>query len=183
MPVEFSEMEQSIIKNMMLRKSYKDISSLLGCNVDDLAFFITVRIEGTDIMTWQMKLDAHKSVKKIKDSNQRMEKKVTAPEGKVIIPRPARDLKREEKKLQEEQLQEFKRKRHLEKLNAENEKKYRRRPPNYKTIAVDYSKMITVRIDRKTVIYANPGEDIEKLKQRFKKNYSKFLLKQNEIEC
>jgi hypothetical protein len=39
----------------------------------------------------------------------------------------------------------------------------------YKTKAVDTSQLIPVRIDHKTVIYARPGQNIEELKQRYKR--------------
>ncbi|MBK7885158.1 MAG: hypothetical protein IPJ81_16245 [Chitinophagaceae bacterium] len=53
----------------------------------------------------------------------------------------------------------------------DEERKRSRRPPTYKSKEVDYSQLITVRIDAKTFIYAKPGDDIEKLKANFLKTY------------
>ncbi|HEX8334709.1 MAG TPA: hypothetical protein VF622_18950 [Segetibacter sp.] len=54
----------------------------------------------------------------------------------------------------------------LQKL--EDQKKVRRREPLFKNKVVDYTQLISVRIDNKTIIYAKPGEDIEAVKRKFK---------------
>lgn len=56
----------------------------------------------------------------------------------------------------------------------------RRQPPKPEptklaTKHVDYSKLISVRINSKTIIYAKPGEDIEQLKKRVSKLYKNNL--------
>jgi hypothetical protein len=166
MPAEFSEMEQSIIKNMMLRKSYKEIARMLDCDIEQLAFYIIEEVEGMDVITWQMKLD---------------EKKAKAPKKPTLL-RPVKVVKQKElsdtQKLKIEQRKEEDLKKQIKlaayknRMSNENESKYRRRPPNYKTIPVDYTKLVTIRIDKSTTIYSIPGEE-EKTKTRFLKHYSK----------
>ena len=57
------------------------------------------------------------------------------------------------------------RRRGLEELS-----KSKRRPSMYKTREVDYSKLVTVRIDNKTFIYAKPGREAA-TKKAFLKHY------------
>jgi hypothetical protein len=169
---QFSEMEQSIIRNMMASKSVKDIARMVDSNVGDVAAFIKAAVEGTGIVTYQMRLDAKKMAKPAKAP-----KPAKAKKKKISA---AALLKIEQAKKEKEQAYKIKMAKHKEALAARDAKVYQRRPPNYKTIVVDYTKLQTVRIDRKTVIYAKPGENIEALKKRFLKNYGSKVLKENE---
>lgn len=153
MPAEFSEMEQSIIKNMMLRKSYKDIAQLLEYDVRDLKRFISAEIEGTDITTWQMKLDERKPVKRARPARE----PASETERLRIDQRKADDLKKELKLAA-----------YRIRINNESERKQLRRQPAYKNVVRDYSKMKLVRIDEKTFIYVKPGDDIEAARERYK---------------
>jgi len=162
---EFSETDQSIIKNMMLTKSVKHISRVVDSDAGSVAAFIRSVISGTDLITEQMKLDAKKPMKK-----------AIAPKEKTVTQSQlaARKKRDEAQKLQEE-IKKQKKQNLYDRLQQENEKKNKRRPPAYKTRHVDYSQLITVKIDRKTTIYANPGDNIEMVKRRFLKNYQNSL--------
>lgn len=59
----------------------------------------------------------------------------------------------------------------LKNLKAEAKKFARRK---YKTLKVDYTKLVSIKINAKTTIYAKPGmEQLET--ERFLANYSKLL--------
>jgi hypothetical protein len=49
----------------------------------------------------------------------------------------------------------------------EQERAIRRRQPEFKTKEVDYNKMISVRVDHKTVLQVPAGTDIEALKKKY----------------
>lgn len=165
----FSEMEQSIITNMIALKSVKYIAMVLDSNVEAVSAFIDEKIKGTDTITYQMKIDANKKNPVVKAVR---EKKV--PVKKV------NQLAETKKQLQLEE-REKKRKNSIEKAIVEAARSNSRRQPVYKTKKVDYSQLITVKIDHKTTIYAKPGENIEEVKRRYFKNYGKSPLTENEI--
>jgi hypothetical protein len=141
---EFSEMEQSIIKNSMLRKTHKQIADLLDSNVTDIAQFIQTLTTGTQIISKQMELDAHKKTKAPKPLSKH----------ELIA-----DQRKKDKQAEQMRKNDIEKDRH--------EQRRRSREPAFKTKQVDYSQMISVRIDRKTTIYAKPGEDISELKAKF----------------
>lgn len=43
----------------------------------------------------------------------------------------------------------------------------RRDEPQFKTKAVDYSQLVAVRIDHRTVVFAKPGEDPDKVREKY----------------
>lgn len=47
-----------------------------------------------------------------------------------------------------------------------------RREPKYETVSVDYSKLKTVRIDNRTIIYIKPGECEEAARAQYYKNHN-----------
>lgn len=153
-----------------MQKSASDIARLLDYDIADVTAFINSAVEGSEIVTCQMKLDARKKARPSK-----------AAPGKRRKPEQVR---RAEEKNREYLISEQKRLNKLEKENIEQSRRkasWESRRPLYKTKVVDYSKLITVRINRKTVIYAKPGEDIEKLKKSFRKNYPKLSIDDNEF--
>lgn len=160
MPIQFSDMEQSIIKNMMLRKPYKEISDMLECGIEDVSAFINTEMRATGLVSWQAKLEQKKLLKspKVKKASTKKEIKV-----KVL---PSSKSKTEQDKAIK--IEAYKKSREIQIQQQNN----RRRPPNYKTIEVDYTKLVTIRIDRTTTIYSKPGQE-EETKKRFLKHYQK----------
>jgi hypothetical protein len=88
------------------------------------------------------------------------------------------DENREEKRQARiEEKQRLERLRGLARKQKEVESKWeaqshsnRKREKVFKTKVVDYSKLQSVRIDHRTVIYAKPGQDINSIIQRYKKS-------------
>lgn len=155
MPVEFSITDQSIIKNMMLQKSAKEISRLLDCKTQDVADFIKNAVHGTNIVTHQMKIEAKHPAKKT------VEKRQTISRAKIKKQEAALQIRITEEKIK------------LKSRRQVEDDRKRRQPSMYKSKNVDYSKLITIKIDAKTYIYANPGDNIEKVKSNFLKTYKK----------
>lgn len=122
---------------------------MLECSVEDVCMFINTEVVNAKLISWQMKLDAKRPVRKVRAPSSELKR------------RQGEDLK---KKIKTEA--------YRNKIQIEHDRKNVRRPSNYKTILIDYSKLVTVRIDKHTTIYAKPGEE-EKTKARFLKHYSK----------
>jgi hypothetical protein len=155
MNIQFSLLERSLIKNMMLSKSFKDIASMLERDVNEIREAVE-ELKNPGAVTFQEKLDAKRKVK--------------APRPPRVKVKSAREKKKEEEKLRKEREREIKRK------NLDYERSRARassREPKYETKAVDYSQLRSIKIDRTTTIYAKPGEDIETVKANFLKTYQK----------
>jgi hypothetical protein len=152
MAFEFSEMDQMIIRNCMLSKSHKDIAELIGCDVKTVAAFIVVLIAGTSIVTRQMIIDQ----KKIG------QKKPVAKKAKPISDEKIKEEWREQKEVKARNFNEH--------IKIERRKDQDRRFPKYKTLSVDTSRLLSVRIDDKTTIFIKPGEDAAAAKEQFFKN-------------
>jgi FtsZ-binding cell division protein ZapB len=153
---EFTEMEQSIIKNSMLRKSHKSIAELLDVDVADIAQFIKSITEGTETITLQMEIDSKKKPKKQK----------AAPKQR----QPSK-AKIEAEKLKKERMAVIHKRNAIDKDRLDN--RARSRQPAFKTKQVDYSQLRTVRVNSKTTIYAKPGETDKQVIDRYHELYQK----------
>jgi hypothetical protein len=173
MPTEISALDQSIIRNSMLSKSHKEIAALLDLQVEEVYLYISQVVKDTGVVTRQMRQDLQHS------------KKASLPKAaKPIKEKPAKkvdsvnEIARQNmatQKPEKQQMEKLRKDQERERRGALAEKKYRRLPTKFKDLEVDYSKLNTIRIDRKTVIYCKPGQDPEAVKKRFLKNYSKVL--------
>lgn len=155
---EFTDQDLSIIRNMMISKSNKTIAALLDCKTQDIDSVIA-RIKQTEgLPSFQDKIDAKRKPKP---------QKVKAPKKirqETDIQRLAREKKEERAALK------------VQRLNMDEKSRVAReiaRGPKFKTKETDYKKLRTLRIDRKTFIYINPGQDEEKAKADFLKTYKK----------
>lgn len=153
MPFEFTASDQSIIRNLMLTKSHRDIASFMECNIEDINRVICSMVIGTAIITHQMKLDKKAADRKTPPKPKDLSRKRVAVQKQVI------------KQAEEKQRS------YSEVMKVERQRRNLNREPRLPTKHVDYSQKISVRIDRKTTIYADPGEDIQALKERFLKTY------------
>lgn len=142
--------DMTIVRNMMLTKSYKQIAQLLDCSEEDIAVAVT-EINVTHLVTFQDKLNAKVKVK----------------------------VKRKKEKHQEEKFKEQVLRNKAERLRVERHsalQKSRHREERFETRQHDYSKMRMVRIDRMTYIYARHGQE-EKARQDYLKLYKTPLEK------
>ncbi len=179
MPVEFSEMEQGIIRNSMLRKSHKQIASLLDCEEAAVSAFVQSINDTSNLLTQQMKLDAKKArapkrVKPAKAAGPVKEKKAKDSPEKKKLDKTNAQLRKDQEKALRESLKRDKQQAHVEQMNMKAQAKNARRPKRYADIPVDYNELVTIRIDRKTIIYSKPGMEVE-TRKRFLKNYKKLL--------
>ena len=136
----FSAAESGMIQNMILSKSFKQIADLLGCTVEDIRVKVDEMQKENFVMTWQMKLDEKKVLKKtLKASGIK-----SIRENKVV--------KIDQNKINNDE------KRFIEKQRHEERRRSRSTIP---TRNIDYSKMVRVTIDKKTSIYCRPGEEVK----------------------
>jgi len=159
---ELTAIEESIVKNMMLSKSHKEIAALLDKPVEDIAAIIAKITAGTGIITLQMKKD---SVKKV-----RPEKVKPISIRKVAVKKPNVE------KARTESLKEQVRRNREERQMIERQRDSDKRQMNgqYKTKKVDYSNKVMLRIDRTTYIYAERGKE-EETKNEYLKLYRRPL--------
>lgn len=151
---EFTEMEQSIIKNSMLRKSHKSIAELLDADVADVAQFIKSLTEGTETITLHMTIDSKKKPKKPKAApNKRQPSKA----------------KIEAEKLKKERMDVIHKRNAMDKDRLDN--RARSRQPAFKTKQVDYSKMRIVKVNNKTQVYAKPGQSDKEVIDMYYQNH------------
>lgn len=154
MLTHFSDLEKSMVKNMMMQKSHTYIANMLEKPIESISTLVDILANGA--ITKQMKLDAKKPVKKAKAPKAPKKKA-----GKTL-----EQLNRERKELQQKTVAR-EAKNQVERTLVQNREHAKRK---YKSLVVDYSKLVTVRINDKTFIYAKPGEE-EKAKKQFLKNY------------
>jgi len=159
-----------MVQRLMLKSSYQDIAIMLGKLVTEIETLVEEMIRGKHIVTFQMKLDYEKA-KKNKPVKEKKPDVVKTPKPLKVKTTAAGKVKRtkkvdkEKKRLRE--LNDQKKRNRVERLNMEADRKNLRRQPELKTKVVDYSKLITVMIDRRTAIYVKPGEDIEAAKRLY----------------
>jgi len=147
----FTEAEEGIIRNMMLTTSYKDIASLLDCSKLDVAEIVDRLTRGTDIITWQAKL------------NQKKAEQMKAAGPKKMTPAVKARIEKEKDKQLKKQVT-------AQRNNFERNKANTRREFQYKTKHVDFTKMVSVRVDEKTQILVPAGTDPEATKAKYLKN-------------
>lgn len=155
MPSGLNDTELSIVRNMMLSSSDKDISDLLERPVNVITDSIKELVSGTGIITHQQKLDAKKSL--------RSAKLPKSPKPKILTDKARADQADQKHK---ETLRDIR-----NKIAVEREHNNRRRESQFKTIEVDYAKLVMVKIDDRTNIYAKPGEE-EKTRAEYLKKHS-----------
>lgn len=139
-----TEYDCSAIHNMMLTRSHFAIADMLDLNVKDVAAYINSVIDGTGIITFQMKIDKRK--------------KSLPPRAKKE--KPAK-IEKERSLIAERSL--------VQKQSVVFNPK--RKESLYQTKAVNYKDKVLVKIDRKTSIYIGKNEDRQAAIDRFKSNY------------
>jgi len=149
--------EVRMIRSLLAKKSYADISALLDKPVEVVSGKIV------ELVAADSSLQVFQPRKK-KYSEQQLQEKAS------------RRAERENKKLLKQQ--EINRKKALIEAQArsraiikqqEEQRRREREKPKYTTRSIDYSQMQTVRIDNRTSILVKIGEDVEAAKQRYLK--------------
>ena len=142
----FTDIELTTVKNMMLTASIRDIAFILDRSEVEIRL-VMKELKEEDTITRQ----------DIIDENAVKRQKTAKPAKKVKVESQEQKLKRE--RLAERSAA------HRQRMNMEEarrKEKLAARLPAFKTKVVDYSIMRSVKIDRKTTIILKPGEDKEK---------------------
>jgi hypothetical protein len=142
---QFEEYEIQLIEKNIMRKPYSDIAFLLSRPLEEVSAFINDHIKDRGIITHQQTIDQKKAER-------------THTEKK---PRAARPRKKKEKDTKI-----------ISRLILQDQKvaRAKRFEPAFKTKKIDYSKMKTVRIDDKTIVYAEIHEDPEVVRKKYFSN-------------
>lgn len=195
MSVEFSPVDISIIENMMLTKTHKQIAEMIDKPLKETGELIETICEKEELMSCQAKQTALRVIrrserpvkvkppKRQKDDNRTpwslLDGDRPAAVEKKPVTRQARASKEEtpEQKLareikEERKAADLQRRNHNEVNRRDREN---RRQPAFKNKEVDYNELRTLRIDKRTVIYIKYGEDPKKAKENFLKVYAKVI--------
>lgn len=135
---DFSFIELRIIQSMIKKQSYLQIAAVVDRPVEMIAEYVSQYLKGKDILTFQQGID-EKILRKRKAILETADGIARNNELKRLL------RSREDQRLQ----------------------KRRRVEPSFADRIQDYSTMVAIRIDNKTIIYARPGEDVQKVKQKF----------------
>ena len=134
----------SIVRNMMLTQSYKQIAQLLNYSEEEIQDAVKLINHELNLVTFQDKLNAKKKVK------------VNVKKDKV----------------REEIFKEQVLKNKAERMRIERQRALERRRPEetFITRKIDYKEKVMLRIDRNTYIYAEVGKE-KQAKEDFLKIY------------
>jgi hypothetical protein len=164
----FSQMEVSVIRNMMHSRSFKDIAAVLDRTKQEIAECVAYIIDGTDIIPFQtsqdQRLKQNKPVKvKLPKQKPASGKKIT----KADLERIEREKRKEQKKVNQQ-----------ERLRVDHERAKARAEARgkYVTREVDYTKLRTVKVCKGTFVYAKPGESDQQVIDRYNSIHKKNVL-------
>lgn len=127
--------DMSIVRNMMLTKSHKQIAQLLGRTEEEIAEAVR-EVNKEMLITFQDKINSKKKVK----------------------------LKTKKEKLQEENFKSQVLKNKAERIRVERQRALQKghsAPESFATRKRDYSQLKMVKVDRTTYIYAPHGQEEE----------------------
>ncbi len=160
--MELTSYEESMIRNMMLSKSHREISKILDISIDETSKVISAAVSGSEIVTFQMKLD---------------DKQMNRQRAASLRKKPVIDVARIEKQTSD-LIQKKRDKEKSKQHRLDNDRRVRNetklREQSFKTRDQKLFEKVLVRIDHKTFIYARPGEE-ESAKKNFLKHYKKPL--------
>jgi hypothetical protein len=144
---EFTELDITIIQKELGRKSYEDIAFLIDKTAEEVKVAALMISDSTGIIPYQRILDEKRKDRPVVAASRKP--KVKKPKEPVIISRVITTA--------------------VTGTRRPAEKKW-------KSKEVDYSKMVTVKIDRRTSVLARKDEDPEEVRRKFflnQKNYKK----------
>jgi len=141
---DFSFMEILVIQMNVTKMAAEDIAQLIRKPIAPVAEYIELFARKHNVITFKEKVLA---------KEQKKNEKAKARQQQLQL----KNIKsRQEKPVRIS----------VSKANETFQRKIREEKEKYQTKSVDYSKMIAIRIDDKTVVYAKPGEDIEEVRKK-----------------
>lgn len=140
---DLSSLDKRVIQSLLKKKSFADIAEIIDKPLNVATDYILQYLEGKNIETFQQKL-TNKVEAKRKRQSEEQDKKNRKKDY---------DTQQRKKRLSIDQ----------EMIN--NRK--RRNEPVFQTKVIDHSKMVSVRIDAKTIIQVPQGTDTNKAKENY----------------
>lgn len=172
-------MDQSIIRNLMLTKTDKDIAMMVELPVESVTRYIATVCEASGLFSYQMKMDLRKAARPVREKAPRIPKPKTPKHGKSNAQRPAPKAKvQSEAQRRKEEDKKLKRKLQMQRATIEAERSHQRRAarePMFKTKQVNWAAKVSVRIDAKTTILIDPGQNPEEARQNYLFKHSKNI--------
>lgn len=154
---EFSFLELRIIQSLIPLKSFAEIAEAIDKPLPMVSDYIINITKNKNRSSRQQQINA-------KNDLRNQKKEASLFKAKTRLPRKPNKDKIERERRQAERLTI----RRQQVINEQN-RKSRRQLPEFKTKEVDYSKMISVKVDRKTFIQVPVGADVEAVKNNYLK--------------
>jgi len=162
----FSQMEVSVIRNMMHSRSFKDIAAVLDRSKEEISECVSWIADGTEIIPHQTILDERAAA-------QKRPPRVRVPKPKTAS--PAKLKKADKEKIDREKKKELKKANQQERMRVDHERAKIRAESRgrFLTREVDYTNMHMVKVCKGTYVYANPGETDQQAIDRYYRTYKK----------
>jgi hypothetical protein len=194
MASEFSTIEIRLIRSLISHKSDADIAMILEREEGEVSqkiHEITGGVGPFQIRMERRKIAEEKRLQKIEAKNRKAEQRKQKQEASITKKQEAfrnkllEDFQREERQEQRSPRRRDKKvdpgnekkkevKALIAKQNADRRQKNRENEkPKFVQRTVDYSQLVSVRVDSKTIIYIKPGEDPEIAKKKYIANLKK----------
>lgn len=146
---DFSLLEMRMIQRMITKYPVADIAELVERPVQVVNNYINHFVEGKDIITCQQRIDEKEKIKKQQKDWKILKKKKAQAEQDDILARK-KELVRIKRAREHEAIQ-----------------KRKRAEPVLKTRSQNFSKMRSIRIDHKTIIFVKPDQDLEQIRKKY----------------
>jgi hypothetical protein len=145
---EFTELDITIIQKELGRKSYDDIAFLIDKTAEEVKAAALIISDSTGIIPYQRILDEKRKVRPVIEKTPRA-RRVKKPKEPVIISRViSKPVKHQVVRRPEKR------------LASKN---------------IDWSQMVTVKIDRRTSVMARRDEDPAAVREKFMQNQKKYI--------
>ena len=162
MPEMITETDLGLIYNMALTKPVVTIARVMEISVEEIGAIVKEYCDKNNFTSYQERMQQRKALRPSKPK--KVKKSKSAAIRKPKVETEAQRLAREKKEERAEKAR----------INANIQEKQRsqresKRGPLFKTKEVDLSKLISVRLDDKTLVFVKPGTDTTKIRIDYEK--------------
>lgn len=181
----FNEQDAAIIKNMMVSRDAKYIASLLDADKDRVEEFMLLVTANTGVVSLQQKKNEKAQARRReKPTGVKAERPVMSKDDFNNIKQVKSQAIKLKNKRESEEKKEARRQKQIARVNEQEALRVKReksRGPLYQTKQVDYTQKRMVKVDSKTWIYVDPGQDQKKAVEKVLTDYKKSLSKNEEL--
>ena len=153
---DFSLAELRIMQYLAPRKSYEDIADILGRDLTYIRAYLQHFVRDNKIVAYQQRIDEKQKLKEKEKEWKQLSKRKAEADAETVRAR-------------KKELHRIHRAR-----EAEISLKRNRTQHSFANRNQDYSLMVSVRIDSRTIVFAKRGEDHELVKRKYLQNLESY---------